>query len=78
MKMTWWSLVLAAALVLPAGSRAQGAKARSADPGPGPRIEILVTDYDFGEMFRQDKYVHAFTVKNRGTADLVIEDVKPG
>jgi hypothetical protein len=77
MKMRWLSFVLAGALAVPAGSWGQGAKARPGDAGPRPRIEILVTDHDFGQMFHQETYVHAFTVHNRGDADLVIEDVKP-
>jgi hypothetical protein len=34
--------------------------------------------YDFGEVFERDKYEYKFTVRNRGDADLMIEDVKPG
>lgn len=33
---------------------------------------------NFGTVFEADTYDHAFVVGNRGKADLVIEDVKPG
>jgi hypothetical protein len=69
--------VLALALMLPAAGRAQAPKA-PAPGGPRPVIEIPVMTFAFGDIYHQDQYVHAFVIKNRGTADLTIEDVKPG
>jgi hypothetical protein len=48
------------------------------DDGRAPVAEISETTFDFGEVFEQDEYRHVFKVRNRGKADLIIEDVKPG
>ena len=49
-----------------------------APSGPRPVIEIPSMSFDFGDIYHQDKFVHSFSVRNRGTADLVIQEVKPG
>lgn len=54
-----------------------GAKA-PAPGGPRPVIEFPSMSFNFGDIYHQEQYVHAFTVKNTGTAELTIEDVKPG
>ena len=74
--------LLALALMLPASGIAQtpaenGARA-PAPGGPRPVIQITSMAFNFGEIYHQEQYVHAFTVKNTGNADLTIEDVKPG
>jgi hypothetical protein len=33
---------------------------------------------DLGEIFEQPNYIFTFKVENRGKADLLIENVKPG
>jgi hypothetical protein len=76
--MRGWIAVLALALMLPAAGRAQTPAKAPAPGGPRPIIEFQVMSFDFGEIYHQDQYVHAFKVKNRGTADLMIEEVKPG
>jgi hypothetical protein len=43
-----------------------------------PSIHIPQLRHDFGEIFERDKYEYSFVVMNRGKADLVIENVKPG
>jgi hypothetical protein len=43
-----------------------------------PSIVIPKMRHDFGRVFERDKFEYDFIVKNRGTADLVIESVKPG
>ena len=76
---------LALALMLPASGMAQppqppaqnGGKAPAPD-GPRPIIQLPSMAFNFGEIYHQESYVHAFTVKNTGNADLTIEDVKPG
>lgn len=78
MKMRWLAWLLAGVLAIPAGAWAQAAKPRSATGGTKPVIEIPITDHDFGEVYKESKFLHAFTVYNRGNADLVIEEVKPG
>jgi len=65
-------LVLSAALVFMAGPRAQ------ADDALKPSIYLPQINYNLGRVFEQDKYEHEFIVQNRGKADLVIEQVKPG
>ena len=39
-------------------------------------METLVND--LGNVFEQKNYKYTFTVENRGKADLLIENVKPG
>jgi hypothetical protein len=70
--------VLALALMLPAAGQAKKPDQAPAPGGPRPMIELPVMSFNFGDIYHQDQYVHTFTVKNRGTADLTIEDVKPG
>jgi hypothetical protein len=48
------------------------------DGEPAPSIIIETMRFNFGEVFEQETYRHVFKVKNEGTADLVIEKVKPG
>lgn len=67
--------VLALVLTLAGGVSALRAKNGS---GPSPKIEVIDVKYDFGRVFEGEKYEHTFTVRNRGGADLVIDDVKPG
>jgi hypothetical protein len=43
-----------------------------------PTIIIENMRHDFGEVFEQDSYRHAFKVKNEGKAELRIDKVKPG
>ena len=43
-----------------------------------PRILIEKMRHDLGEVFEQPTYKHGFQVKNQGTADLDIRQVKPG
>ena len=43
-----------------------------------PQISIDSTQYDAGEVYEGDVIVHAFTVRNTGTAQLNIEKVKAG
>jgi hypothetical protein len=79
MKMRLLSLLLAGVLLIPAGAWSQGGKNKSVATGSTkPVIEVLVTSHDFGEVYKQDTFRHAFAVRNKGNADLVIEDVKPG
>lgn len=48
------------------------------DDGRAPVAEFSESTFDFGQVFEQDEYRHVFKVRNRGKADLLIEDVKPG
>lgn len=50
----------------------------AADAGPQPKIEIPRIRYDIGKIFEQPQYEYAFTVRNRGKADLIIDKVQPG
>lgn len=50
----------------------------SADDAAKPEILIEEMRHDLGEVYEQEKYTHKFKVKNVGTADLMIEKVKPG
>jgi hypothetical protein len=79
MKMRWLTLVLVGVLAIPLAGLAQNA-ARKPEPTKGARpvVDLPRLSYDFGESFEQKEYAYAFLVRNRGTADLVIEEVKPG
>ena len=56
-------------------SKAQQEQASSAEK---PRISFDAITYDAGEVWEGDVVSHDFIVKNTGTAELVIESVKPG
>jgi len=43
-----------------------------------PNIVIPKMVHDFGKVYEQETYEYLFTVRNRGKADLVIDNVKPG
>jgi hypothetical protein len=75
MKMRWLTVVFVLAFLVPAGTWAQ--KVQKSE-GAGPVLQIINTSHDFGRVFRSEKFVHDFVVRNVGNADLVIEDVKPG
>jgi hypothetical protein len=79
MKMRWLLCVLVLALMAPMAVLGQKDAVKAPAPsGPQPVIEITDMAFSFGDLYHQDKFVHAFTVKNRGKADLVIAEVKPG
>ena len=44
----------------------------------GPEIFIPKLRHDFGKVFERESYAHDFVVRNRGKADLLIDNVKPG
>jgi hypothetical protein len=46
--------------------------------GDEPTIVIETMRFNFGEVFEQETYRHVFKVRNEGSAELVIEKVKPG
>jgi hypothetical protein len=43
-----------------------------------PSMFIPKMRHDFGNVFEQEKFEYDFVVKNRGKADLIIQNVKPG
>ncbi len=49
-----------------------------ADTEKQPKILVEEIRHDFGKIYERKVYRHAFKVKNAGTADLIIERVKPG
>lgn len=89
MKTRWLYGVLISSLMITGAALAQEAAktappaaatpdAKKAAPGTQPVIDVPRLNYDFGETFQLPSYDYAFVVRNRGNADLVIEDVKPG
>jgi hypothetical protein len=68
----------AGVLALCVGATALVSLPRGAAAENKPAIEIPRMRQDFGDVFERAKYEYSFVVRNRGTADLVIEDVKPG
>ena len=67
-----------AGLVIAQEASKPSAPKKEAATGPQPIIEIPKMRHDFGEVYEADKYEYTFVVKNKGKADLVIQDVKPG
>lgn len=45
---------------------------------PQPKIFIQKMRHDYGKTYEQEKYEYNFVVQNKGKADLVIDNVKPG
>ena len=43
-----------------------------------PKLVLESTEHDFGKVKENAKVSHTFTLKNEGTADVVIESVAPG
>ncbi len=72
------TFVLALAGAVIAQEASKPAPAKPAATGPRPIIEIPKMRQDFGEVYERDKFEYSFVVKNRGKADLVISEVKPG
>ncbi len=70
-RLTMTTLVLAvsvaAGLATPAAVRAAA-----------PKMDIPETRHDFGRVFERKQYIHDFIVYNRGDADLIINNVRPG
>ena len=51
----------------------------TAPDGPdGPRLEVPVTEFDFGFVPQNVRISHTFWLLNTGTDSLFIRDVKPG
>jgi hypothetical protein len=71
------ALVLAVAGVVIAQEAAKPAKKAEAS-GTAPSMELPKMRHDFGEVFERPKFEASFVVRNRGKADLIISDVKPG
>ena len=46
--------------------------------GKQPHVTIDAPTYDAGDIYEGERISHSFTIKNTGTAELVIEDVKAG
>jgi hypothetical protein len=44
----------------------------------GPSIQLPETTFDFGEAIEGSEVAHDFVVKNTGSAELKIEQVRPG
>jgi hypothetical protein len=72
--------VLLAFVVTAAGvaQEQQQAQEKTAPAAGEPTATIENTRHDFGEVYEQKGYKHTFKIKNTGTADLLIEQVKPG
>ena len=74
------SLCFLIAALFPSYPGAQEAESTPGSTAPEkvPHIAIDAAVYDAGEIYEGEKIVHAFTVKNTGTAELNIKDVKAG
>jgi hypothetical protein len=65
-------------MVLIAAGVLVGSLAASMAEEPQPEMVIPKMRHDFGQVFERETYEYSFIVQNRGKADLVIENVKPG
>lgn len=70
-------LAIAGLVVAQEASKTDAPKKEAAS-GPRPIIEIPKMRHDFGDVYEADKFEYTFVVRNKGKADLVIQDVKPG
>lgn len=43
-----------------------------------PKIYMQKMRHDYGKTYPLEKYEHTFVVQNKGKADLIIDNVKPG
>jgi hypothetical protein len=43
-----------------------------------PKIFIQKMRHDYGKTYPLETYEHTFVVRNKGRADLIIDNVKPG
>ena len=66
------------ATATPSDQQEPASTPNNTSPEKVPHIAIDATDYDAGEIYEGATIVHAFTVKNTGTAELAIKDVKAG
>ncbi|HEX6790656.1 MAG TPA: DUF1573 domain-containing protein [Candidatus Krumholzibacteria bacterium] len=79
MRTRWLTMILVGMLAIPlAGVAQNAAKKTEGKPSGRPILDLERMNYDFGETFEQKEYAYSFIVRNKGTADLVIEDVHPG
>ncbi len=47
-------------------------------PTGGPSLVISNPTYEAGKVLEGSEIVHTFVLKNEGTKDLIIKNVKPG
>ena len=66
----------AALLLLSALAAAPAAAAEEPKPLPGPRIAVEPSAHDFGDALQQKTLTKEFSIRNFGSADLVIENVQ--
>jgi hypothetical protein len=55
--------------------------AQSQTVAPGekqPKVALAATEFNLGEVKQGEPVSHTFIIKNNGTANLEIKDVKPG
>jgi hypothetical protein len=64
------------ALLLLASLAAAPVFAEEAKPLLGPRIAVEPASHDFGDALQQKTLTKEFSIRNFGTADLVIENVQ--
>jgi hypothetical protein len=71
------SSVQTAPAVTPAG-QAEAQKSSTAAGGGQPHLALETSHYDAGELWEGEDIIHTFTIRNTGTAQLAISNVKPG
>ena len=54
------------------------AQGSSAESPAGPVVVFPETTFDFGVVLEGKEVAHDFVVQNRGTSELVIQNVQPG
>jgi hypothetical protein len=59
-------------------SNLQKAEEKQATAQKQPQITIAQPQFDMGEVYEGNTIVHAFAIKNTGTAELNINKVKAG
>jgi len=79
MRLTWLVLLVCLAIapanILPAIAQGTAAGSPGLESQAGPLAEVPEKLYDFGDLSPGQDYVHAFVVRNIGTAPLEITKV---
>jgi hypothetical protein len=70
------SSVQTAPAVTPAG-QPESQKSGTAG-GDQPHLALETSHYDAGELWEGEDIIHTFNIRNTGTAQLAISNVKPG
>lgn len=44
---------------------------------PAPKLQMTSVLHNYGDVMKGERILHAFVIRNQGTADLIIEQANP-